>query len=81
MRFGHPTFSVPWSDITLSREGIRRGLARFEVIRFTFAAAPDIEFLVREHVAERVIAASEGRLRSPDLASVVEPADTAHPRW
>lgn len=80
VRFGHPSFSVPWSDITLSRKRIRWGLARFDTIRFTFAAAPDVEFLVRTHIAERVIAASEGRLQSPDEEPVA-PAGTDHPRW
>ena len=63
LRPGYPTFSVPWADITATRDRWPWSLPPAPVVRLTFARAPDIRFLIRPRVAEAVVAASDGRLR------------------
>ena len=74
-RPGHRPFSVPWSDVAVSRDGWPwfpfRGLP---VIRLTLAREPGIRILVRVSVGEGIIAASGGRLtlaeaQAPTLAA------------
>jgi hypothetical protein len=63
-RPGHPPFSVPWTDVTASRDGWPwfpfKGLP---VMRLTPAKEPGIRILVRMSVGEGIIAASGGRLQ------------------
>jgi hypothetical protein len=62
-RPGHRPFSVPWSDVVLSRDEWPwfpfKGLP---VIRLTLAREPGIRILVQKSVGEGIMAASGGRL-------------------
>jgi hypothetical protein len=64
LRPGHPPFSVPWSDVTVTRDQWPwfpfRGK---QVIRLTLAGYPDRRILVPLSDGERIVAASGGRLR------------------
>jgi hypothetical protein len=62
LRPGYPTFSIPWSDITTTREVWRWSLPPAPVVRLRFARDPRVRFLIRPRVAEEVAAASDGRL-------------------
>jgi hypothetical protein len=63
-RPGHPPFSVPWSEITASRDEWPwfpfRGVP---MVRLTLAAYPDIRILVRMRDGMRIAEGSGGRLR------------------
>jgi hypothetical protein len=62
-RPGHPPFSVPWSDITATRDGWPwlpfKGMP---VIRLTLGRYPSLRILVPRKVGERIVAESGGRL-------------------
>ena len=62
-RPGHRPFSVPWSDITASRDEWPwfpfRG---HPMVRLSLAADPGLRFLVKARDGERIAAASSGRL-------------------
>ncbi len=62
VRPGYPTISIPWSDITATRDVWRWSLPPAPVVRLRFARDPEIRFLIRPRVAEEVVAASDGRL-------------------
>jgi hypothetical protein len=76
-RPGRPPFSVPWSEITVSRDTFP--FPRFGVLRFTFAKAPEVRFLVPTTVGEKVIAASRGRVGRPTPAEGAGSPATAGP--
>jgi hypothetical protein len=72
-RPGHRPFSVPWSDVSISRDEWPwlpfKGLP---VVRLTLAKEPGIRILVQMSVGEGIIAASGGRLelsQSPTAAA------------
>ena len=62
-RPGHPSFSVPWSDITATRdEWPWFPLKGHPMVRLTLAKDPDLRILIPVRDGERIIAASDGRL-------------------
>ena len=62
-RPGHPSFSVPWSDITASRdEWPWFPLKGHPMMRLTLAKDPDLRILMPMRDGERIVAASGGRL-------------------
>jgi hypothetical protein len=62
-RPGHPSFSVPWSDISASRdEWPWFPMKGHPMVRLTLARGPDVRVLIPVRDAERIIAASDGRL-------------------
>ena len=62
-RPGHPSFSVPWSDITASRdEWPWFPLKGHPMVRLTLAKDPDLRILMPLRDGERIVAASGGRL-------------------
>lgn len=62
LRLGHPPFSVPWQDIRAVR---RATLGRRNVV-LSFAREPRVTFNIYGSIAERLAAASGGKLRVPD---------------
>jgi hypothetical protein len=66
-RPGHRPFSVPWSDVSVSRDEWPwlpfKGLP---MMRLTLAKDPGIRILVKVPVGEGIIAASGGRLKMSD---------------
>ena len=56
-RPGYPTFSVPWSEITATREEWRWSLPATPAVRLTFARAPELRVLIRATTADEMIAA------------------------
>jgi hypothetical protein len=63
LRAGHPPFSVPWTDITASRdEWPWFPLRGHPVIRLTLARHRGLRILVSVSSGERIVAASGGRL-------------------
>jgi hypothetical protein len=62
-RPGHRPFSVPWSDVSMSRDEWPwlpfKGLP---VVRLTLAKEPNLRILVQMSIGEGIIAASGGRL-------------------
>jgi hypothetical protein len=63
-RPGHPPFSVPWSDISASRDVWPWfPFSGVPMIRLTLAKDPDLKILVRVPVGEAILAASGGRVR------------------
>jgi hypothetical protein len=63
MRPGHAPFSVPWPDITLSRdEWPWFPLKGVPVIRLTLARHPGLRILVPVSHGEKIVAASGGRV-------------------
>ena len=71
LRPGYPAISVPWPDITASRDEWRWTLPAAPVVRLSLARDPAMRVLIRPAVAEQVFAASGGRLRLAEHA--VEP--------
>jgi hypothetical protein len=66
-RWGHPPFSVPWSDITVSRdEWPWFPLKGDPVTRVTLARHPGLRILVPVSTGEGIVAASGGRLPLSD---------------
>lgn len=65
-RLGHPPFSVPWAEITARADDPWWGWPQ---IRFTFARAPELPMKVHPRIAERIAAASGGRLRVGEEAA------------
>jgi hypothetical protein len=64
LRPGHTPFSVPWSDITVSRdEWPWFPFKGNPMTRITLARQPDLRILVPVSTGERIIAASRGRLQ------------------
>ena len=62
-RPGHPSFSVPWGDITASvDEWPWFPMKGHPMVRLTLAREPDLRVLIPVRDAERIIAASDGRL-------------------
>jgi hypothetical protein len=61
-RLGHPPFSVPWEDIRVER---RTSIGRLIVV-LRFAREPRVPLSIYPSIAERLAAASGGRLRIPD---------------
>jgi hypothetical protein len=61
LRVGHPPFSVPWSELSISRE--RRGLRK--MLRLHFVRAPEVGVWLSEHGAARLLHACGGRVRMP----------------
>ena len=62
-RPGHPSFSVPWSDISATLdEWPWFPLKGHPMVRLTLAKDPDLRILVPRRDGERIAAASEGRL-------------------
>jgi hypothetical protein len=68
-RPGYPTLSIPWSDITASRDEWRWSLPAAPVVRLTLRRDPEVRVLIRPRVAEEVMAASGGRLRLDERAT------------
>jgi hypothetical protein len=62
LRPGYPTFSIPWSDITATRDTWPWSLPPAPVVRLTLARDRQVRFLIRPRVAEEVVAASGGQL-------------------
>lgn len=63
-RPGHPPFSVPWSNVAVSRDGWPWFPLKGQlVIRLVLAKAPGLRILVPVSVGEGIIAASGGRLQ------------------
>ena len=63
LRPGHPPFSVPWSDITATRDGWPWfPLKGRPVMRLTLARHRTLRILVPRSVGELIIAESSGRL-------------------
>jgi hypothetical protein len=63
-RPGHPPFSVPWADVTVSRDGWPwLPFKGRPVMRLTLARDRGIRILVPVSVGEGIIAASGGRLQ------------------
>jgi hypothetical protein len=62
LRPGYPTFSIPWSDITATRDVWRWSLPPAPVVRLTFTRDPQVRFLIRPRVADEVVAASGRQL-------------------
>lgn len=63
LRPGHPPFSVPWSDITASRDGWPWfPLKGYPLIRLTLARHGGLRILVPVSTGERIVEASSGRL-------------------
>lgn len=63
-RPGHPPFSVPWADVTVSRDGWPwLPFKGRPVMRLTLARDRGIRILVPVSVGEGIIAASRGRLQ------------------
>ena len=64
LRFGHPPFSVPWSDVTAARDGWPWfPLRGHPVLRLTLARHRGLRILVPLTDGEKLIAASGGRLQ------------------
>ena len=62
-RPGHPSFSVPWSDITASRdEWPWFPLKGHPMVRLTLAKSPDLRILMPLRDGEAIVAASGGRM-------------------
>jgi hypothetical protein len=61
LRLGHPPFSVPWDDIRVER---RSSIGRLIVV-LRFAREPRVSLSIYPLIAERLAAASDGRLRLP----------------
>ena len=72
-RPGHRPFSVPWSDVSLSRDEWPwlpfKGLP---MMRLTLAKDPGIRILVKVPVGEGIIAASGGRLKLSDSSAAAD---------
>jgi hypothetical protein len=64
-----PTFSVPLSDISATPDEYRWAFLDPHVIRLTFARDPSVRFLVWPDEFEKLIEASNGRLRSVEMAA------------
>ncbi len=76
MRPGHQPFSVPWSDIHMSRDGWPWfPLKGRPVVRLSLAQHPDLRILVQVRDGERIVAGSAGQLALDDPRELVE---TAH---
>jgi len=58
-RLGHPPFSVPWCDISVSFQ--KYWFQNF--MRFTLARAGEVRCLLPAELGKRVIAASQGQVR------------------
>jgi hypothetical protein len=74
LRLGHPLFSVPWADVTVSRDGWPwLPFKGRPVMRLTLARDRGIRILVPVSVGEGIIAASNGRLQltEPRIAADV----------
>jgi hypothetical protein len=62
-RPGHPPFSVPWSDITATRDEWPWFPLRGDpIVRLTLGRYPTLRILVPRSDGERIVAASDGRL-------------------
>ena len=62
-RPGHPSFSVPWSDITASRdEWPWFPLKGHPMVRLTLSKSPDLRILMPLRDGEAIVAASGGRM-------------------
>jgi hypothetical protein len=84
LRPGHPHFSVPWSEITLSSdEWPWFPLKGLRVIRISLARRRDLRILVPVRTGERLSADSQGRLAAPDAieARTDEGVRSALGRW
>jgi hypothetical protein len=68
LRLGHPRFSVPWNDIHAEQVPHWRWGS---LVRFSFGRTPGIALKLLGVEADRVIAASGGRIR---VAAIQEPA-------
>jgi len=76
LRPGHPPFSVPWSDITASRDRWPWfPFKGYPVIRLTLARYRSLRILVPVSDGERIVASSEGRLT---LSEPPTPASAVH---
>jgi hypothetical protein len=76
VRPGHPPFSVPWSDITVTRDGWPWfPMQGRPVIRFTLARHRALRILVPVSTGETLIEASAGRLQ---LSEPRVPAGVGH---
>ena len=74
-RLGHPPFSVPWSDITASRdEWPWFPFKGHPVIRLTIAKHQSLRLLIPMTAGEKILAVSEGRVQSESggLAAAVD---------
>jgi hypothetical protein len=82
LRPGHPPFSVPWSDVTVSRDTWPWfPLKGHPVIRLTLAKHRGLRMLLPVKDGERIVAASRGRLQlsGPSLPPP-GPANPSRPR-
>lgn len=67
-RPGHRPFSVPWFEVTASRDEWPWFPLKGEpMVRLTIAAYPDLRVLLRMRDGKRIAEASGGRLRSDDV--------------
>jgi hypothetical protein len=70
-RPGYPTFSVPWSDITATREDWTWSLPATPAVRLTFARAPQVRVLIRAATADEMIAAIAGNLQIQERSEAI----------
>jgi hypothetical protein len=79
LRPGHPPFSVPWSDITASRDGWPWFPFKGKpVIRLTLAKHRALRILLQVSDGERIVEASGGRLELSEPRSAgVQSRETA----
>lgn len=68
-RLGHPPFSIPWSDITASRdEWPWLPFKGHPVIRLTIAQHQSLRLLIPLKAGERILASTAGRVQSGEGA-------------
>ncbi len=70
-RPGYPPFSVPWSDITATREVWSWSLPATPAVRLTLARARQVRLLIRATTADEMITASTGNLRVREEAAAI----------
>ena len=71
LRPGYPTFSVPWSEITATRDDWRWSVPATPAVRLTFARAPELRVLIRATTADEMIAAIAGKLKVQQKAETL----------
>ena len=75
-RLGHPPFSVPWSDITASRDAWPWfPFKGHPVIRLTIARRQDLRLLIPMKAGENILAANAGRLQLSEPRVLVAAMD------
>jgi hypothetical protein len=70
-RPGYPTFSVPWSDITATREDWSWSLPATPAVRLTFARAQEVRVLIRATTADEMIPATARNLQVQEKRAAI----------